>query len=87
MLVQEGERSFFVTSNLSLCGYLEIKGLKFVKAELGKGRRGEIVVKFMFLDPENRGTDLSHEFNFSDEKKYKDSLFNFRKVINDLLGK
>lgn len=86
MKVIEGDKTFFVTSNFSLCGYLELKGLKFVKAELSKGWNNKVKVDFYFLDPNEMGTDLSHEFNYSDEKRYKDSLFNYRKIINDLLG-
>jgi hypothetical protein len=80
------EQNVFVTDNLSLCGFLEIRGLKFLKAELSQGRNSKIKVYFHFLDPDDRGRDLEIEYRFSSEKKYKDSLFYYRKIINDLLG-
>lgn len=87
MKVVQDDKTFFVTSNFSLCGYLELKGLRFVKAELSKDpRTNKIKVDFYFLDPQNKGQDLSHEFTYSDEKRYKDSLYNYRRIINDLLG-
>jgi hypothetical protein len=86
MHVDEEGKTFFVTSNFSLCGYLELKGLKFVKANLSQGKNNKIKVDFYFLDSEKKAQDLEIEFRHSDEKKYKDSLFFYRKIINDLLG-
>ena len=78
---------YFETSNLSLCPYLELNGLKYVKADLVKDpKSNRIQVKVVFLDPEQRGTELEFEFRHSNEKKYKDCLFHYRKIINDLLG-
>ena len=83
----DDKKKFYITSNYALTGYLEVKGLKYIKAELSKNTKGQVKVDFVFLDPDNKGQDLEMEFRFSDEKKYRDSLFFFRKVINDLLGK
>lgn len=80
------EDKYFITSNFSLCGYLELNGLKFVKADRAQDRRGKINVEFTFLDPDGKGRDLEIEFRHSNEKRYKDSLFFYRKIINDLLG-
>lgn len=76
----------FITSNFALCGYLEIKGLKYLKAELAKDRKGKYKVDFTFLDPDDKGKDLELEFRFSQEKKFRDALFYYRKIIGDLLG-
>jgi len=80
------DSKFFITSNFALCGYLEIKGLRYMKAEISKDRHSKYKVDFYFLDPENRGRDLELDFRFSDEKKYRDALFYYRKIINDKLG-
>lgn len=80
------ETKYFKTSNFALSGFLEIHGLKYVKAELTKSAKGKVKVDFWFLDPEDKGKDLEIEFRFSNEKKYRDSLFFYRKIINDLLG-
>jgi len=77
---------YFVTSNFALCGYLEVKGLKYIKAELSKDRNGKFKVDFYFLDRANKAHDLELEFRFSDEKRYRDALFYYRKVINEKLG-
>jgi len=81
------EEKYFVTSNYSLCGYLEINGLRYLKAEVIKDHRDKIKVEFTFLDPKNRGRDLEIEFRYSPEKKYKDSLFYYRALIGEKLGK
>jgi len=77
---------YFVTSNFALCGYLEVKGLKYIKAELSKDRHGKFKVDFYFFDKDSKGRDLELEFRFSDEKRYRDALFYYRKVINEKLG-
>jgi len=80
------EAKLFLTSNYSLCGYLELNGLRYLNADVVKDHRGKIKVEFSFLDPHDKGRDLELEFRHSPEKKYKDSLFFFRKVINEKLG-
>lgn len=83
---EEDGKVYYVTSNFSLCGYLEIQGLRFVKADISKGRNNKFKVDFYFLDPDKRGQDLEIEFRYSNEKKYKEALFFYRKKINELLG-
>jgi len=78
--------SYFITSNLALTAYLELHGLKYVKAEISKDRNGKYKVDFYFLDPTNQGRDLELEFRFSSEKRYRDLTFYYRKIINDKLG-
>lgn len=80
------EPKYFVTSNLALTAFLELKGLKYQRAELSKDRNNKVKVDFFYLDPDDKGRDLELEFRFSNEKKYRDLLFYYRKVINDLLG-
>ena len=81
------EGSYFVTSNFALTAFLELNGLRFVKAEVSQDRNNKIKVDFYFLDPEERGRDLELDFRFSNEKKYRDLLFHYRKIINDKLGR
>jgi hypothetical protein len=78
--------SYFTTSNFALCGYLEVRGLKYVKADLSKDRKDKINVVFYFLDPNKQGQDFELEFRFSSEKKYRDALFYYKKIIQELLG-
>ena len=78
---------YFKTDNFSLTAYLELNGLKYVKAELSKGRNGKVKVDFFFLDPDERGRDLEMDFRFSECKKYRDCLFLYKRIINDILGK
>jgi len=78
--------NYFITSNLALTGFLEIRGLKYVKADLSHDRNNKVKVDFYFLDPNRQGQDLELEFRFSNEKKYRDALFFYRKVIQELLG-
>jgi len=81
------DSKYFITSNFALCGFLDIKGLRYVKAELEKDERtGKFKVDFYFLDPKNEGSDLEWNFKHSDEKKYRDALFYYRKIINEKLG-
>jgi uncharacterized protein (DUF2225 family) len=77
----------FRTSNYALCGYLELNGLKFVSAEKSKDRKGKDRVDFIFEDTQNKGLDLEIEFRHSSEKRYRDSLFFYRKIISDILNK
>ena len=77
--------NYFKTSNYALCGYLEINGLKYIKAEKSYDRKGKAKVDFIFEDDELRGLDLEMEFRHSQEKKYRDSLFFYRKIISEIL--
>jgi len=81
------EGSHFVTSNFALTAFLELNGLRFVKAEVSEDRNKKIKVDFYFLDPNSLGMDLELDFRFSNEKKYRDLLFHYRKIINDKLGR
>jgi len=81
------EGSHFVTSNFALTAFLELNGLRFVKAEVSQDRNNKIKVDFYFLDPHDKGMDLELDFRFSSEKKYRDLLFHYRKIINDKLGR
>jgi len=80
------EDKYFITSNFALTAFLELNGLRFVKPEVSKDRNGKYKVDFYFLDPDKKGRDLEIDFRFSSEKKYRDLLFHYRKVINDKLG-
>lgn len=80
------EDSFYKTDSLALTSYLELKGLKFIKAELVEGNKGKVKVLFYFLDPKDQGRDLELEFRHSPEKSYRDGLFFYRKLIHELLG-
>jgi hypothetical protein len=43
----EMESKYFITSNLALCGYLEVVGkLRYVKAEIRKNNKGKYNVDF-----------------------------------------
>ena len=80
------DNRYYITSNLALCGYLDINGLRYVKAELSRDRNDKFKVDFYFLDPENKGSDLEWNYKNSDIKKYRDAIFYYRKIINDKLG-
>jgi hypothetical protein len=81
------EPKYFITDNFSLTAFLELNGLRYVKAELTKGKNGRIVVMFWFLDPDNKGRDLEVDFRFSNEKRYRDCLFLYKRIITEMLGK
>ena len=83
----EGKPKYFVTDQFALTAFLELNGLKFVKPQLSKGKNGKVKVDFYFLDPDDRGKDLEIEFRFSNEKRYRDLLFYYKRIINDELGK
>ena len=80
------EDKMYITGSLALTSYLELHGLKYVEAELAKGNKDKIKVLFYFLDPGERGRDLEMEFRFSPEKRYREGLFFYRKIINERLG-
>lgn len=84
--MEADDPKFYITDCLALTSYLELHGLRYVKAERILGARDKIKILFYFLDPLGKGKDLEMEFRFSPEKKYRDGLFFYRKIINDLLG-
>ena len=74
----------FITDSLALCPYLEMNGLKYVKAELGLGKYDKPVVSFVFEDPRDVGRDLELDYMRSDIKRYRDLFFFFRNEIEKL---
>lgn len=71
----------FKTDNLALCPYLQMHGLKYIRAELVIGKNDKPKVCFIFNDPSNLGRDLELDFVRSDIKKYRDLFFFFRNEI------
>ena len=71
----------YTTTNLALSAYLSLKGLKYVKADLGIGRNDKPVISFIFEDPKEMGRDLELDFMHSEIKKYRDHFFYFRNEI------
>ena len=76
----------FRTTQFALTAFLELKGLKYIKAELEQGRNGKFVVAFYFLDNDDKGKDLELEFRHSDFAKYRNFLFFYKKIISDKMG-
>lgn len=76
--------TYYATDNLSLCPYLDLNGLRFVKAEISFGRYDKPVVSFIFEDELGVGKDLERAFIRSTEKKYRDLLLFYRKEIEKL---
>jgi hypothetical protein len=74
----------FKTDNLSLCPYLKMNGLKFLRTELGIGRQDRPIVLFVFEDPLGQGIDLQLDYMKSDFKSYRDLLFFFRNEIDKI---
>ena len=74
----------FKTDNLALCPYLQLKGLKYLRAELGVGRHDKPVISFIFEDPYGIGLDLQLDFVKSEFKHYRDIFFFFRSEIERL---
>ena len=74
----------FKTDNLALCPYLQLEGLKYLRAELSLGKYDRPVVSFVFEDTRGVGRDLELEFVRSDFKKYRDMFFFFRNEIEKL---
>lgn len=71
----------FKTDNLSLCPFLEMQGLKFLRTEVSVGKYDKPTVLFVFQDKLGQGRDLQLDFMRSDFKKYRDLLFFFRNEI------
>lgn len=74
----------FTTDNLSLCPFLEMNGLTYLRAEPALGKNDRPVVAFVFEDPKEIGKDLEIEFMRSDFKTYRDLLFFFRNEIEKM---
>ena len=74
----------YKSDNLGLCPYLEMNGLKYLRAEVGIGKNDKSVVLFVFEDRLGVGRDLERDFIRSNEKKYRDLLFFFRNEIEKL---
>lgn len=77
----------FRTDSLALCPFLQMNGLKYLRAELSIGKMDKPVVSFIFEDPLGLGRDLELEFMKSNEKKYRDLFFFFRNEIEKLKRK
>lgn len=74
----------YKTENLAVCPYLQMQGLKFLKAELSLGKYDKPVVSFVFEDQLGIGLDLELDFSKSEFKKYRDMFFFFRNEIEKL---
>ena len=77
----------FRTDSLALCPYLEMNGLKYIRADIGVGKNDKPVVSFIFEDKLGIGKDLELDFVRSDVKRYRDLLFFFRNEIEKLKRK
>jgi hypothetical protein len=71
----------FKTDNLSLCPFLEMQGLKFMRTEIIVGKHDKPTVLFVFQDLLGQGRDFQLDFMRSDFKRYRDLLFFFRNEI------
>lgn len=74
----------FSTDNLALAPYLQMNGLKYLRAEPALGKNDKPVVNFIFEDPKGVGKDLELDFARSEVKQYRDLLFFFRNEIDKL---
>ena len=74
----------YKTDNLSLCPFLELSGLKYLRAEPSLGKNDRPVVAFVFEDPKGLGKDLELEFTRSSYKQYRDLMFFFRNEIEKM---
>lgn len=74
----------FRTDNLALCPFLQLNGLKYLRAELALGKNDRPVVSFVFEDPKGVGRDLELDFAKSSFKQYRDIFFFFRGEIERL---
>lgn len=74
----------FKTDNLALCPYLELNGLKYLRAEPAIGKNDRPVVVFVFEDPHEVGRDLEIDFTRSQFKQYRDLFFFFRGEIEKM---
>ena len=74
----------FKTDNLALAPFLQMNGLKYLRAEPNLGKNDKPVVCFVFEDKLGIGRDLELEFVKSDFKRYRDLSFFFRNEIEKL---
>lgn len=74
----------FKTDNLGLCPYLQLNGLRYLRAEIALGKNDRPVVFFVFEDPKGVGRDLELDFAKSQFKQYRDIFFFFRGEIERL---
>jgi hypothetical protein len=74
----------FITEQLAVCPYLQMNGLKYLRAELSIGKNDKPVVCFVFEDPLGVGKDLELDFTKSEFKKYRDMTFFFRNEIEKM---
>ena len=72
--------NIYKSDNLALAPYLTLNGLKYIKKEATK-ENGKIKIYFIFQDDENKGEQLSLDFNRSDFKQYRDLTLFFRTEI------
>ena len=77
----------FKTDNLSLAPYLQMNGLRYVRAEPSIGKNDKPVVAFVFEDPMGVGKDLELDYVRSDFKLYKDLTFFYRNEIEKMRRK
>jgi len=75
------------TDNLALCPFIQMQGLKYLRAELSLGKYDKSVVVFIFDDPKGVGRDLELEFTRSEFKAYRDLFFFFRNEIEKIKRK
>lgn len=74
----------YKTDSLGLCPYLEMNGLRYLRAEPALGKFDKPVVMFVFEDKLGVGKDLELSFMRSSEKRYRDLTFFFRNEIEKL---
>lgn len=74
----------YKTDNLSACPYLQMQGLKYLRAEPALGKNDKPVVLFVFEDQRGIGRDLELDFMKSEFKHYRDTFFFFRNEIEKL---
>lgn len=74
----------YKTDSLALCPFLQLNGLKYLRAEVSLGKYDKSVVSFIFEDPLGVGRDLELEYVKSPFKNYRDLFFFFRNEIEKL---
>ena len=67
----------YQTSDLSLAGFLLLKGLKLIKAE--KEKSGRFI--FLFEDPDDKCKIFALEFLNSEFSEYDNHIRNLKKII------
>lgn len=72
------------TDNLALAPYLQMNGLKYLKAEPSFGKNDKAKIEFLFEDPKGMGKDLELDFMRSEFKEYRSLFFFFRNEIEKL---